>query len=86
MYFIIINTHTIKAVFDLIILVHVAVSYMSFKQRNCLWTCALYEDSNQPVHPQSDQTALSRHEETLHPWLSKMRPVKIQIRLRIRAV
>ena len=35
-------------------------------------TCAPYEDSNQPAHP---------HEETLHHWLSKMRPVNILIRL-----
>ena len=31
---------------------------------------------------QSDQSLRCPHEETLHPWLSKMRPVKILIRLR----
>ena len=40
-----------------------------------LLTCAPNTDSDQP--------ALSRwlHEEILHPWLSKLRPVKIQISL-----
>ena len=31
---------------------------------------------------QSDQSLCCPHEETLHPWLIKMRPVKILIRLR----
>ena len=30
---------------------------------------------------QSDRSLRCQHKETLHPWLSKMRPVKIQIRL-----
>ena len=32
---------------------------------------------------QSDQILRCPHEETLHPWLSKMRPVNILIRLRV---
>ena len=32
---------------------------------------------------QSDQSLHCPHQETLHPWLSKMRPVKILISLRI---
>ena len=35
---------------------------------------------------QSDQNFYCPQDETLHPWLSKKRPAKIQIRLRIRAV
>ena len=31
---------------------------------------------------QSDQCIRCQHEENLHPWLSKMRPAKILIRLR----
>ena len=31
---------------------------------------------------QSDQSLRCPHEETLHPWLSQKRPVKILIRLR----
>ena len=40
------------------------------------------EDPNQPAYAQSDQTLRFPPEETLHPWLSKMRPMKILIRLR----
>ena len=39
--------------------------------------CAPNENSNQPAHP-----LRYLHEETLHPWLSKMRLVKSLIRLR----
>ena len=43
--------------------------------------CASNEDSNQPaLSVQSDQI-FSCPLETLHPWLSKMHPVKILIRL-----
>ena len=46
-------------------------------------TSAQNEDSNQPAYAQSNRCP---HEETLHTWLSKMRPAKIQIRLRKCAV
>ena len=45
-----------------------------------------FKDSNQPVHPCSLISLCYMQKETLHPWLSKMCPVKIQIRLRICAV
>ena len=44
-------------------------------------TCAPNEDSNQPAHPRSLISLRWPHEETMHPWLSKMHPVKILIRL-----
>ena len=45
------------------------------------------KDSDQPAHPYSLINNLRcPHEETLHPWLSEMRPVKILIRLRECAV
>ena len=47
-----------------------------------LLTCAPNEDSNQPVHPRSLISLRCSHEESLHPWISEMRPVKILIRLR----
>ena len=34
-----------------------------------------------PDHLQSDQCLHCPHEQTMHPWLSKMSPVKILIRL-----
>ena len=45
-------------------------------------TCGPNGDANQPAHPRSLVSLRCPHEETLHPWLSKMRPVKILIRLR----
>ena len=45
------------------------------------------EDSNQPMHLQSDQSLCSPHEKTLHPWLSmaiqNVHPVKTQINMSI---
>ena len=41
--------------------------------------CA-HKDSNQPVHLKSDHNLHCQHEETLHPWLSKMCSMKILIR------
>ena len=41
------------------------------------------EDSNQPAHPHSLISLHCPHEETLHPWLFKMRTMKILIRLRV---
>ena len=50
---------------------------------NISLTYALNEDSiSAYTSAQSDQKLCCPHEETLHPWLSKMRPVKILIRLR----
>ena len=46
-----------------------------------LLTCASNEDSNQTAHP-PDQSRRYPHEENYHPWVPKMRPVKILIRLR----
>ena len=45
-------------------------------------TSASNEDSNQPAHPRSLMTLRCSHEEILYPMLSKLRPVKILIRLR----
>ena len=45
-----------------------------------LLTFASNEDSNQPAHP-SDQSLRCPMVKTLHPWLSKMCPVKILIGL-----
>ena len=45
-------------------------------------TCTPNEDFNQPAHSHSLIGVFSLHEETLHPWLSKMHPVKILIRRR----
>ena len=61
------------------------VIYMSRKVRNVPLTCATNEDSNQPAHPRNLISLRCPHEGTSHPWLSKMFPVKILIRLRIRA-
>ena len=47
-------------------------------------TCAPIVDSSQPAHMQSNQSLHCLHEEkTLHPWLSKMNPVKIVIRAQL---
>ena len=51
-----------------------------------LLTCARNDDLNQPAHPRSMSRVCCHQEETLHPWLSKLRPVKILIRLRECAV
>ena len=47
------------------------------RDKTFLVTCVLNVDSNQPV-----QSLRRSHEETLHQWQSKMRPVKIPITLR----
>ena len=44
--------------------------------------CALQRFKSACASAQFDQSLFCPHEETLHPWLSKMRPVKILIRLR----
>ena len=44
------------------------------------------EDSNQPPQSRTLMSLRCPHEESLHPWLSKKRPVKILIRLRECAV
>ena len=49
-------------------------------------TCAPNEDSNQPAHPRSHQSPRCPYDETMYRWLSKMRTVKILIRLRECAV
>ena len=55
----------------------------SQRKERYLLTCAHYNDTDQPAHPRSLWRSLPcPHGETLHPWLSKMRPVNIQIRLR----
>ena len=52
-------------------------------EKTSLLTCAPNEDSNQPAQSaQSDQSLRCSHEETLNTCLSKMRLVKILIRLR----
>ena len=50
------------------------------REKTYLPTDAHIEDSDQTA--QSDLTLRCPHKETLHPWLSTMRPVKILIRLR----
>ena len=51
----------------------------SLNTRTRIFICAPNEDS---ACAQSDQSLRCSHEETLQPWLSKMRSVKILIRLR----
>ena len=50
------------------------------REKKYLLTCAPNEDSKS-ARDQPDLGLRCPHEETLHPWLSKMRPVKILIRL-----
>ena len=45
-------------------------------------TCAPDEDAYQHEHPRSLISLCCPHKKSLHPWLSKMRPVNILIRLR----
>ena len=45
-------------------------------------TCAPNEDLNQPAQPHSLISLRCPRDETMHPWLSKMCPVKSLIRLR----
>ena len=52
------------------------------REKTYLWTCAPKEDSDQPANTRSLISLCCPHEETLHPWLSKIRPVKVLIRLR----
>ena len=47
------------------------------REKSYLLTCAPNEDSNQPAHPRSLISLRCPDEETLHPLLSKIRPVKI---------
>ena len=51
-------------------------------EKTYLRTYTPIEDSIQPAIPPSDQSLRCSHEETLHAWVSKMRPVRILIRLR----
>ena len=51
-----------------------------------LWTCTQNEDSNHHEHTRNLIRVSHPHEGTLHSWLLKMRPMKIQIRLRKCAV
>ena len=55
--------------------------YGSQREKMYLITCTPNEDPNQSAHLRSLNSLRCPHEETLHPWLSKMRPVKILIRL-----
>ena len=55
-------------------------TYETQRQKTYLWTYAL------SAYVRSDQSLRCPHEETLHTWLSKIRPVKILIRLRECAV
>ena len=48
--------------------------YESQREKKYLLTCSLNKDSNQPAHPRSLSESSCPHEETLHPWQSKMRP------------
>ena len=54
----------------------------ALSDKTYLPTYAANEDSNQRAHPRSLISLRCPHEETLHSWLSKMRPVEILIRLR----
>ena len=54
--------------------------YLSHKSSD-LRSYAPKEDTNQPAFAQSDQILLCSHEETLYPWLSKMRSGKSLITL-----
>ena len=47
------------------------------------YMCPLRRLKSDCVSAQSDLSLRCPHDETLQPWLSKMRPVKILIRLRI---
>ena len=51
--------------------------YEPLGEKTYLLTHALNVDSNKPV--QSGQSLCCPHEETLHPWLTKMHPVNILI-------
>ena len=51
------------------------------REKTYLLKCAPNNDKSVCPSTQSDQSLLSPHEETLHPWLSKMRPGKILISL-----
>ena len=52
------------------------------RQKTYLLTCAPNEDSDHPAHPRSLISLRFQHEATLNRWLSKIRKVKILIRLR----
>ena len=57
------------------------------RQKTHLLTCTSNDDSNQSAHAHSRiRVFVFCKQETLHPWLSKMCPVKILIRLRKCAV
>ena len=54
--------------------------FCSGREKTYLLTCAPVEDSDQLA--QSDPSHRYPHKETLHHWLSRMRPVTSFIRLR----
>ena len=56
------------------------------REKTFLLTCAQRRYKSVCTSAQPDQSLRCLHEETLHPWLSKMRLVKILIRLRKCAV
>ena len=57
------------------------VTVLNFWAAMCgnLLTCAPNYDSKQPEHPLSLTNLRCPYEESLHPWLSTLRPVKIPI-------
>ena len=70
-------------------------TYYPYQGRRCLYepshenlyllTCRPNRDFNHPVHPQSEHSLhFCMHEETLHPWLSKVCQVKIPTSARMR--
>ena len=55
----------------------------AWREKTCLLTCALNEDSNQPAHPRSqDWVFVVRMKKTLHLCPSKIHPLKVLVRLR----
>ena len=61
------------------------ISILSFAEPQCKKAtsdmCVKRRLKSACASAQSDQSLYCPHEETLHPWLSKMRPLKILIRL-----
>ena len=57
--------------------------YESQRRKTYILIYESNEDSNQPARSCSFISLRCPHQETVHPWLSKMRPVKILISLRI---
>ena len=55
--------------------------YQSQHEKTYPLICAANKDTSQPEHLQNQISLCCQQEETLHPWLSRMRLVKILIRL-----